>query len=1049
MRHSLRRSLRALPVCALVLSGFAVTGASLLVAPSVASAAPPTCTDSWRNPVTGNWDTASDWSTGAVPGSGDVACIIVGGTYTVTFQPASGSETVDALVVGSGTSGDAETLDIQGTCSDNVILTTKNTAFSPDSDAINSTGHVSLTSSGCGNNATLDIGTTLVNAGTLSTDPGAGGARSINGSVTNQGTVNVNSSVSFGLNGSSGTWDNAGALNIASGETFTANTSGVTFTDDTNGTVASTGTGQLVIDEPDTYNQGNGSTSGQPVLLNGPAGTSSGGIALHYTGHGASSIVAQGGDGTVDGAIASGQTLTVDGTCSNNAVETVDASETNAGAVHLSSSQCGNPSTLVVTSGDTFTNQSGGTLQVDSGAGGSRAITGNVTNDGTVNDNADATYGPGTWDNAGPVNIADGVALTIATSPSIFTDDTGGSVVSNGTSHTGHHVDDGANTYNQGHGTTSREPVLLAGPAGSTGGVALHYTGTGSSAIVAQGGDDTVDGAIVSGQTLTVNGTCSNNAVTTVDANETNAGTVHLSSSGCGNPSTLAVTSGDTFTNQSAGIVDVDGGAGGARSISGNVTNDGTVNDNVNASYSGGTWENAGQLNIATGTTLNSPSTTSTTFTDDTGGSVNATGSGELVLDGGNIYNQGAGTTTGTEPVLLSGTPGSTGDVALHYTGAGSSVVTTEGDDTIDGNISAGQTLDVVGVCSDNADLTLDQPVTSTGTIVMTSAGCGNAATITGASSTGLDHLTIGKHGVLETLNGAGNGGRTIDDDLNLKKGAFDVNANTTFTAEKKGVSNKGKLVIAASITLTETGVTGSSFNDAKGSIKGSGELLVESPDTFKQGKAKIASTATVLVNGANLAYTGTGKGTIETEGVTALTSGAPSSGQTLDVNGTCSLNANLTTTSSVTENGAIELNSSSCGNNSTVTLPAGDTLTLGSTGSLSWPSGAGGSRTIVGNVVDGGTMGNSAAVNSLSVTGNLTFDASGTYAPFVNTGGGSDSVTVGGSGTLGGTLNPAGSFTAGDVYTILHGTFTGTFAHVASGWTVTNSAGTVTMKHS
>ena len=184
----------------------------------------------------------------------------------------------------------------------------------------------------------------------------------------------------------------------------------------------------------------------------------------------------------------------------------------------------------------------------------------------------------------------------------------------------------------------------------------------------------------------------------------------------------------------------------------------------------------------------------------------------------------------------------------------------------------------------------------------MTSAWCGNAATITGASSTGLDHLTIGKHGVLETLNGAGNGGRTIDDDLVLKKGAFDVNANTTFTAEKKGVSNKGKLVIAASITLTETGVTGSSFNDAKGSIKGSGELLVESPDTFKQGKAKIASTATVLVNGANLAYTGTGKGTIETEGVTTLTSGAPSSGQTLDVNGTCSLNANLTTTSSVTD---------------------------------------------------------------------------------------------------------------------------------------------------
>jgi hypothetical protein len=203
----------------------------------------------------------------------------------------------------------------------------------------------------------------------------------------------------------------------------------------------------------------------------------------------------------------------------------------------------------------------------------------------------------------------------------------------------------------------------------------------------------------------------------------------------------------------------------------------------------------------------------------------------------------------------------------------------------------------------------------------------------------------------------------------------------------------------------------------------------------------------TVLVNGANVAYTGLGAGTIEVEGNATLTSGAPGSGQTLDVNGTCSLNADLTTAASVTDNGALELSSSACGNNSEVTLPATDTLTVGSTGSLSWPSGAGGSRTVVGNVVDDGTIGNTSGVNALSVTGNLGFDAAGTYAPFVTTGGGSDSVTVGGSGTLGGALNPAGTFTAGDVYTILHGTFTGTFA-VTHGWNVTNSAGTVTMQH-
>jgi fibronectin-binding autotransporter adhesin len=1050
MRNSLRRSLRALPACALVLSGFAITGASFFVAPSVASAAPPACTDSWKAAVSGNWDTATNWSTGAVPGSGDVACITVGGTYTVTYQPASGSETVDALVVGSGTTGDAETLLIQGTCSDNVTLTTKNTAFSPDSDAINSTGHVSITSTGCGNNSTLDIGTTLVNGGTLSTDAGAGGARSINGSVTNQKTVNINTSVSYGLNGSSGTWDNAGALNLATGQTLTANTTGVTFTNDTGGSVVSTGTGQLVIDAPDVYNQGNGTTSGEPVLLNGPVGST--GIALHYTGSGASSIVAQGGDGTVDGAIASGQTLTVNGTCSNNAVETVDASESNAGAVHVSSSGCGNSSTLVVTTGDTFTNQSGATLQVDAGAGGARTITGNVTNQGMANIDAVTSFASGTWDNAGQLNVADGETLTVTTSPSSFTDDTGGSVVSNGTNQTGQLVVDGGNTYNQGNGTTSGEPVLLAGPVGSPG-VTLHYTGSGASTIVAQGGADTVDGAIVAGQTLTVNGTCSNNAVTTVDANETNAGTVHLSSSGCGNSSMLAVATGKKLTNLSGGIIDIDSGAGGARTITGNLTNQGTVNDNVSATYSGGTWDNKHQLNLANGVTLDAPVSTSTTFTDDTGGSVNATGSGVLELNGGNTYNQGAGTTTGTEPVLLAGPAASSGGIALHYTGAGSSLITTNGAGTLDGTISSGQTLNVVGVCSNNADEVLDAPVTSTGTIAMTSAQCGNASTIAGASATGQDPLTIGQGGLFETLAGAGNGGRTIDDDMTVKKGTVDVNTNTTYTAEKKGIKQKGTVDIASGVTLTESGVANSSFSNAKGSITGSGELLVQSPDTFKEGKATIASTVTVLVNGANVFYSPVstpGAGTIETEGNTTLTSGTPSSGQILDVNGTCSLNANLLTTGSITDNGEIELSSSGCGNNSAVTLPAGDTLTLGSTGSLTWPSGAGGARTVTGNVVNDGTMGNTSAVNgtTLGVTGNMTFGSTGTYAPFVNTSGGSDSVTVTGSGALGGTLNPAGTFTAGDVYTILHGSFTGACS-ATHGWVATVNASTVTMTHS
>ncbi len=190
------------------------------------------------------------------------------------------------------------------------------------------------------------------------------------------------------------------------------------------------------------------------------------------------------------------------------------------------------------------------------------------------------------------------------------------------------------------------------------------------------------------------------------------------------------------------------------------------------------------------------------TFTNTTGGSIASTGTGLLQLDGGNTFNQGAGQTTGTEPVLLVGpASGTTGGVALHYTGSGTSIITTEGLGSLDGTMSTGQVLDVLGTCSNNANEVIDQPMTSTGTIDLSSVSCGNAATLAGKNAMGTDILTIGQGGVLQTDNGAGDGGRTIDDDILLAKGTFNANVNTTYTAEKKGLTNKkGTLNIASGV---------------------------------------------------------------------------------------------------------------------------------------------------------------------------------------------------------------------------------------------------------
>ncbi len=568
---------------------------------------------------------------------------------------------------------------------------------------------------------------------------------------------------------------------------------------------------------------------------------------------------------------------------------------------------------------------------------------------------------------------------------------------------------------------------------------------------MAEGGTGTLDGAIVAGQVLSIDGTCSNNAQETIDASETNAGTVHLSSISCGNASTLAVASGNTFTNQASGVVDVDQGAGNSgRTVTGTVTNKGHVNVNVAASYSGGTWTNSGNLAIATSTTLTSPVSGGVTFTNSTGGSITPTGSGLLQLDGGNTFNEGAGTTTGTEPVLLLGpSSGTTGQVKLHYTGTGASTIAAEGLGSLDGTMSTGQTLDVLGTCSNNANEVIDQPMTTTGTIDLSSIGCGNPSTLSGKSAAGTDSLSIGVGGVLQTDQGAGNGGRTIDDDV-VSKGTVNVNVSTTYTAENHGFTKKkGTLNIAAGATLTESAVAGSTFTNKKGAIAGSGELLVESPDTFADAQGTITG-ATVLVNGATLDYLAVpvgkipGAGTVETEGASTLI-GAPSAGQTVEVLGFCSLNATLTASGSFTDKGGIVISSTACGNNATLVLPAGDTLTVGPTGSLSWPNGAGGAKAITGNVINDGTIGNSGDV-ALSVSGTLTLGSSGTYAPS-ETGGSSDSITATGGGTLGGTLAPAGTITSGQTDTILNGAFTGSFS-ATNGWTVAVNPTNVTMHH-
>jgi hypothetical protein len=211
----------------------------------------------------------------------------------------------------------------------------------------------------------------------------------------------------------------------------------------------------------------------------------------------------------------------------------------------------------------------------------------------------------------------------------------------------------------------------------------------------------------------------------------------------------------------------------------------------VSATYNpGATWDNAGALNIADGVSLTMPAKgagTAGTFTDDTNGSVNANGvshTGVLAVRDSNIYNQGAGTTVGVQPVFLINN-------TLNYTGAGQSKVTSAGTSTLTGDLAANQVLTVLGVaCGDNIPATLTKAgnLTDGGSIVITASGCGaQNATLALTSGT----LTIGSAGSLTFPTGSG--------------GTHSVNANVTNNGTI-GPSGLGALTINGNYTQGSTG---------------------------------------------------------------------------------------------------------------------------------------------------------------------------------------------------------------------------------------------------
>jgi hypothetical protein len=1036
----------------------------------------------WANPVSGNWNTASNWENSHVPVVGDTAIIDAAGTnYTVTLDV---NPTVDGITLNSANatfSASSRTLTVNGpaTLSAATVLWTSSTwagtgtltngaagtlvvqgssTFSaPFSNAMGGTlrvqgydasssttltiangftnaGAVEMTNASTATRSvflTVNSGL-LTNTGSITTLAGsAGGGRTIAADLLNSGTVNVNTDTTFAR--TNGTYANAGALNIAAGRTLNISGSAQTFNQN-GGTLNVAGTFSL---SSGAFGLNGGALMGTaPVLTSATLSIGAGATAT--------GVVVVQGSSTLSGDIAAGQTIRVQGyDASASTTLTVANGFTNAGAVELTNASTATRSVFLTVNSGVLTNTGSISTATLAGAAiGSRILTAQLDNHGTFTVGAATTLSlRGASVTSGTISVS-GADLTINQAVSGATLANSGAIaVSSGRTLTVSSIrfDPGAGGTISGAGSLALNSATLG--TGTLSGIAtVVLTGTGlagdasltNATLLAFQGTATFAGNFSNavGGTLRVQGYDASASTTLTVANGfTNAGAVELTNASTVTRSVFLTVNAGVLTNTGS-IAALAGSAGGGRTIAADLLNSGTMNLNTDTTFArtNGAYANAGTLNIAAGRTL-SISGSGQTFNQN-GGTLNVAGtfslsSGAFGLNGGALL--------GTAPVLTS--------AALRI-GAGSTatgVVVVQGSSTLSGDIAAGQTIRVQGSGSGSGSLTASAGFTNAGTIELTSTNISLASLTVSAG-------TLTNTGIINVNAGIG-GARTIAADL-LNSGTVNLNTNTTFSRTNGVYTNAGNFNIAASQLLTISG-SGQAFNQNGGTLNVAGSFGLSSASFGLNGGA-LAGNAPVLTSAAlSIGAGSTVSGLLVVQASSTL-SGNIAAGQTIRVQGSGSGSGSLTASAGFTNAGTIELTSTNI-SLASLTVSAG---TLTNTGTISALAGAGGSRTLnatldnqglltgVGTVT--GSVTNSGQVSpgnngpgTFTVTGTFTQTATG--ALNIKIGGLSagsqyDRLAVSGAANLNGTLNVSlinGFFPSlGDHFDILtYGSHTNDFA--------------------
>ncbi len=932
-------------------------GVAAIIAISVWAPAPARasgCENSWTNSKGGSWFEKENWSKKAVPTSGEEVCIGESGTYTVTMTETTGTVTVKALSVG-GASG-VQTLAVGSSCSLNAILTTTAGV------SVTAQGALTLTNGdGCGNNAAL-VGT-VTNAGTITTVPATGGARTIEGSLDNTGTLAINANTAYP--GLKAALSNDGAIDVAEGRTLTVSDQG-SVTNGSGGSIAGTGSGDVLMASRTSFTEGAGTTSGtKPVIVDD--------ATLAYTGAGASAIATH-GTTTLSGTSSPGQSLSIESTSGENAVATAPSGFTNGGSITLTNGDAAaNNATLAVTPPQTLSNS--GTITTEVAHGGARTIEGSLDNTGTLAINANTAY-PGlkaALSNDGAIDVAEGRTLTVSDQGSV-TNGSGGSIAGTGS---GDVLMASGTSFTEGAGTTSGTKPVIVDDA------TLAYTGAGAGPISLRGSSN-LSGTSSPGQSLSIESTSGENAVATAPSGFTNGGSITLTNGdGAGNNATLVISSG-TLSN--SGTITTEVANGGSRTIEGNLTNTGTLAINQNTAYSGvkGALSNEGAIDVASGKALTV--TNAGSVTNGAGGSIVGAGSGNVFMSSGTAFFQGAGTISGTKAVIVD-------DGLVAYPGAGAGLIALRGSSQISGSLAAGQLLSIESTCSEHAVATAAASFTNAGSITLTNGdGCGNNATLVVSAGTLSNSGTI----TTEVANG---GARTIQGNLK-NTGTLAVNADTSYNAPGTTLTDEGQIDLAGGVTLSAPN-SQTVDNETGAAIAGTGTgALVLASGSFNEGGGATTGSEPVILDDTALKYTGSGASTIALRGKSTL-SGAISAGQTLSIQSSCSEHATVGA-ASFTSKGTIVLgNGDGCGNNAILELGSG---TLTSEGTFDVEDQNGGVRELEGSIKQEGLLALGAG-ETLKVTGEYTQNGKGTLKTAIASSSKFGAVAVSGKAKLAGAL--------------------------------------------